>query len=227
MSFPAEGHERPHAIASVAHTCCMLALWATVSGTVLYLRMGMPNPRVGHLVLYSIIIAFEWAAFALSLWHTSPAFKGYLERVLHDPRSLVWDIPLGLILIAFLRLTAPALVWLLGKKGFVSTLGMLPSNRVEIAVWVAMALTVGVCEETVFRAYFQQQFTAWTGNVIFGIAGQAALFALCHAWQGWKKVEFVFVWGLVFGAFTWWRKGLRAMMIAHAALDLSSLLALL
>jgi len=27
------------------------------------------------------------------------------------------------------------------------------------------------------------------------------------------------VWGCIFGAFVWWRKGLRANMIAHAALD--------
>ena len=29
----------------------------------------------------------------------------------------------------------------------------------------------------------------------------------------------IFVWGYVFGAFVCWRKGLRANMIAHAALD--------
>ena len=100
---------------------------------------------------------------------------------------------------------------------------MLPSNRVETAVWILMAITAGICEETVFRGYFQQQFSAWSGHVVIGIVGQAVVFALCHAYQGWKEVALIFVWGCVFGACAWLRKGLRANMIAHAALDMLSL----
>jgi hypothetical protein len=80
-------------------------------------------------------------------------------------------------------------------------------------------ISAGICEETVFRGYLQQQICSWTGNEFIGVLGQAVLFGLCHAYQGWKKMALIFVWGCVFGAVVWWRKGLRANMIAHAALD--------
>jgi uncharacterized protein len=201
----------------------MLALWAMISGLVVYLRMGLTNPRIGHLPLYSIIIAFEWSAFAFSMWHSDTAFVGDVARVFHDPRSLLWDIPIAVILSAILLLISPVIVRILGRTGWVSTRGMLPNNRIEIAVWIVLAITVGICEETVFRGYLQQQISGWTGHMVLGVVGQAAVFGLCHAYQGWKKVELVFVWGCVLGAFAWLRKGLRANVIAHAALDIISL----
>jgi membrane protease YdiL (CAAX protease family) len=100
---------------------------------------------------------------------------------------------------------------------------MLPSNRTEIALWIVMAITAGICEETVFRGYLQQQISAWSGHVVVGVVGQAVVFGVAHAYQGWKKVALIFVWGCAFGALAWLRKGLRANMIAHAVLDIVSI----
>ena len=82
-----------------------------------------------------------------------------------------------------------------------------------------MSISAGICEETVFRGYLQQQISGWTGHAVVGVFGQAAIFGLCHAYQGWKKVALIFVWGFAFGACVWRRKGLRANIIAHAAVD--------
>ncbi|HEY6303448.1 MAG TPA: CPBP family intramembrane glutamic endopeptidase [Terriglobales bacterium] len=200
----------------------MLALLAIFSGLVVYLRMASTAPRIGHRPMYLIVIAFEWALFAFSLWHSDIAFTGYIAQVLRDPRSLLWDIPVALILSAVLVLISPVIVRILGQTGWVSTQGMLPHDRVETALWMVMAISAGICEETVFRGYLQRQICGWTGHIVIGIVGQGAIFGLCHAYQGWKNVALIVVWGCVFGGCAWWRKGLRANMIAHAALDIVS-----
>lgn len=220
MSSPSQNHPQRNSIASVWHTFGILALLAMFTGLVVYLRMGSPTVKIGHLPLYAMVIAFEWAMFAFSLWHSDTAFVGYVARVLHDPHSLLWDIPIALILSAVLLLGSPVIVRILGQGGWDSTEGILPNNGVEIAVWIVMAISAGICEETVFRGYLQQQISSWTGHVVIGVAGQAAVFGLCHAYQGWKKMALIFVWGCVFGGFAWLRKGLRANMVAHAALDI-------
>ena len=85
-----------------------------------------------------------------------------------------------------------------------------------------MALTAGICEETIFRGYLQRQLSAWTGNVVLGALGQAIVFGLCHAYQGIKNMALICIWGFIFGAFTLWQKGLRSSVLAHAALDIFS-----
>jgi uncharacterized protein len=210
----------PRAVASTLHTVCLLAILAFFAGLLAYLRMASDTPRIGHIPLYGIVIAFEWTLFALCLWHTDAAFSNYLSRVLKSPRSLLWDILTAVLLAAVLLLISPGIVFVLGKVGWVSTEGMLPRHGEEIALWVVMAITAGICEETVFRGYLQQQISGWTGHAGLGIAGQALLFGVCHAYQGWKNVTLIFVWGCVFGVVAWWRKGLRGNMIAHAALDI-------
>lgn len=211
-------------IASLWHTVGVLALLAMVSGLSVYLRMGSTNARVGHFPLYLIVIAFEWVLFAFSLWHSDTAFVGYVARVTRNPRALLWDVPAALVLAAFLLVITPVIVRILGPQtGWTTTEGMLPSNRVETAIWIVMALTAGICEETVFRGYLQQQISAWTGHGAIGVVGQAVVFAVAHAYQGWKKVALIFVWGCAFGVLVWLRKGLRANMIAHAVLDIVSI----
>jgi len=206
-------------IAPAWHTCCMLALLAMFSGLSVYLRMESTTPRIGHLPLYAMVIAFEWAIFAFSLWHSDTTFVGYLARVVQNPRSLLWDIPVALILFAVLLLVSPVIVRILWPSGGLPTEGIDPHGGLEKAIWILMSISAGICEETVFRGYLQQQISCWTKHAVIGVLGQSILFGLCHAYQGWKKMTLIFVWGCIFGAFVWWRKGLRANMIAHAALD--------
>jgi membrane protease YdiL (CAAX protease family) len=218
MIFSARNEGR--CIAPAWHTLCVLAALAIVSGLLVYLGMGSDHARIGHIPGYAIMIAFEWAMFALSLWHADAAVASSVARVFQDSHSLLWDIAGALVLAAALVLISSVLVLILGRTGWVSLQGMLPRNGTEIALWIVMAMSAGFCEETVFRGYMQQQFSAWSGNAMIGIVGQAVVFGLCHAYQGWKKMALIFVWGCAFGAYAWLRKGIRANMIAHALLDI-------
>jgi membrane protease YdiL (CAAX protease family) len=222
MSAPARN--APHAIAPLWHTAGILLFLAALAWLSIFLRMGSDHERVGNVAMYSIVIALEWVMLAFCLWRSDAAFVGYVARVMKNPRALLWDVPIALALAGVLLLITPLIVRVLGQAGFVSTQGMFPKGGAETVLWVVMSITAGICEETVFRGYLQQQFAGWTGSVGFGVVAQAAAFGVCHFYQGWKKVVLISVWGLVFGLCVWWRKGLRANMIAHACLDAFAIL---
>lgn len=210
----------PAPIAPVWHTCCLMALVAAFGGFFVYARALSGAPRIGHIRLYTGSIAFEWATFGVCLWHTDATFTGYVARAWKTPRALLWDIPMAAILAGVLLLIAPVIVRALGSAGWASTQGMLPANGVEVALWIVLATSAGICEETVFRGYLQQQLSGWTGSVTAGILGQGVIFGAVHAYQGPKKVALITVWGCIFGLFAWWRQGLRPNMLAHAAIDM-------
>jgi membrane protease YdiL (CAAX protease family) len=220
MASLAEDRQELKSIAPVWHTCCMLVFLGMISAHGVYLRMESAHPRVGHIPMYAMILVTEWALFALCLWRSDAAFVGYVARTVHNPRSLLWDIPVAAAVCAVLLfVVTPLITRVLGSAGWSSSAGIAPHGGAEIALWFAVSISAGVCEETVFRGYFQQQISGWTGSEFIGLLGQAVIFGLCHAYQGWKKMALIFVWGCVFGAAVWWRKGLRASMIAHAVLD--------
>jgi uncharacterized protein len=220
VSTPVQNDAGQSPVAPTWHTCSVLAMLAMFSGLSAYLRMGSSHPRVGHLLLYSIAIAFEWGVFALSLWNSDTAFRGYVARVFRNPRSLWLDILVALLLCGIVILVEPIMMRVLGRTGWVSLEGMRPNNGLEIAAWIVMAISAGISEETVFRGYLQQQFAAWTGHVSVGILGQAALFGLVHEYEGWKYMTLIFALGGILGVCARLRKGLRANIIAHAVMDI-------
>lgn len=162
---------------------------------------------------------FEWAVFAFSLWHSDTAFVNYVAQAIKNSRSLLVDIPVALLLCAISFLVEPVMVRILGQTGWVSTEGMRPASDFEIAAWIVLSISAGICEETVFRGYLQQQFSGWTGRASVGVLGQAAVFGLVHGYQGRKNMVLIFVLGCIYGIFVLLRKGLRANMIAHAVAD--------
>lgn len=114
------------------------------------------------------------------------------------------------------------LVRILGSAGWPSLEGMRPHNNFEIAVWILASFTAGICEETIFRGYLQQQFSTWVGSTTLGVCGQAVVFGVCHLYEGSKNAALIFLLGCVYGASAVFRKGLRANIIAHTAVDIAS-----
>lgn len=86
-------------------------------------------------------------------------------------------------------------------------------------------MTAGFCEETIFRGYLQKQFIAWTNNAALGVFLSAAVFGVCHIYQGAKAAVVITVFGLLFGTLAQWRKSMRPGMITHAMHDTLSGLA--
>jgi uncharacterized protein len=101
-----------------------------------------------------------------------------------------------------------------------------PEGPVQISLWIVLCITAGFCEETIFRGYLQKQFVTWMGNVPAGIFLSAAIFGICHIYQGTKAALVIAVYGALFGILAQWRRSMRPGMVAHALHDTVSGLAL-
>jgi hypothetical protein len=90
-----------------------------------------------------------------------------------------------------------------------------------------LTITAGICEETIFRGYLQQQFTGWTKSAALGIALQGIVFGGYHAPLGLVSVITNAVGGaLLYGTLAAWRRSLRPGMIAHTLNDAVGVLVL-
>jgi hypothetical protein len=92
----------------------------------------------------------------------------------------------------------------------------LPTNSLEGAGFLGLALTAGFVEEFVFRGYLQAQLTALTGSVVIGSFLQLALFVQGHYYQGALRLIPAAVIGLILTVVRLWSKSLRPGMIGHA-----------
>ena len=96
---------------------------------------------------------------------------------------------------------------------------MLPQGFFESAMWIALSITAGICEEAVYRGYLQRQLMAMTGSVTLGVALSALAFALAHSYKGLAGAFGIFVDGVMLGSLAYWRRSVRPGMLAHAFTD--------
>ena len=77
------------------------------------------------------------------------------------------------------------------------------------------AVTVGFCEEVIYRGYLQTQLTAFTGRASIAVVLQAALFGIAHGEQGLAVVVRFTLYGVLFGGLARWRRSLLPGIAAH------------
>jgi CAAX protease family protein len=136
-----------------------------------------------------------------------------IRQVLRDIgiAAAFWIVSGGLLFV---------LAWLLRVAEHRPSLDfILPHGGVEITVWIALSITAGICEETVFRGYLQRQFMALTRSVPAGILLAAVAFGAAHAYQGFRMVILIGLYGAMFRILAHWRGSVRPGMIAHAWQD--------
>jgi len=180
---------------------------------------AMPNPD--HLGLYKRIILSEWLTLAIMLvgvW----LYGSSLLTVMGDRwRSLgqfLRDVGIALLfLVATIMFTSMAGSH--GGAGDRTTQFLLPQGRIEIALWVVLSITAGICEEAVYRGYLQKQFMALTRSVPAGIILSALAFGLAHSYQGFARASMITVMGAMSGVLAYWCRSVRPGMIAHALQD--------
>jgi membrane protease YdiL (CAAX protease family) len=105
---------------------------------------------------------------------------------------------------------------LVGPSSAKTVLSLLPQSLLEIAIWIGVSITAGICEEMAFRGYLQRQFTALSGSVTVAVVAQGIVFGVAHAYQGWKNVVVIAALGILYGAMAAWRRNIRVTLIAHA-----------
>ena len=102
----------------------------------------------------------------------------------------------------------------------------LPSNGVELAHFTFAALTAGVCEEIIFRAFFINYLLAFSGHTVVGqwsaILLPAMLFSVVHIYQGHKAVLKILIAGILFGLIYYLSGSLLIVILLHFLMDMIS-----
>jgi hypothetical protein len=180
-----------------------------------------------RLPVYLFIIAAEWLV-VLFIWLGRPWGGASLRTLAGDfaPtwRSILRDLGLAVAFLiganVVLGLESSLLTRFLQGPSNEAMRAFLPQGSLERAVFLLLAITAGICEETIFRGYLQRQFTGWTKSAALGIALQGILFGGYHAPLGLVSMITNGVCGaLLYGTLAAWRRSLRPGMIAHTLND--------
>jgi membrane protease YdiL (CAAX protease family) len=211
-------------VAAPLHTMLvLLASGAWAARGILNVDQARAATHPNHFAMYGRTMLFEWLLFGFVL----------LGVRLHGTSLLAvlgerWGSALQV-----LRDIGIALVFLVVSIAIESVLGshlhgggpdpavqfLLPHGGPEIAMWMALSLTAGICEETLFRGYLQKQFMALTHSAPLGIVLSAAMFGLAHGYQGFSRALQIGVLGVMYGILTHWRRSVRPGMISHTLQD--------
>jgi uncharacterized protein len=96
---------------------------------------------------------------------------------------------------------------------------LIPQTSLELFAWIALSLVASICEEAIYRGYFQRQFIGFTHSVYAGILISGAAFGAAHAYQGLQRAFVIGVSAVLFGLFAQWRGTVRPGMFAHFLQD--------
>ena len=99
----------------------------------------------------------------------------------------------------------------------------LPQTTAEKILWVTLCLSVGVCEEIIYRGYCLTRLTAAFKSPMWAWLVQAALYGLLHFAFGPTWIGFTTAVGLLMGGVVLWRKSLWPAIIVHVLADLAVL----
>ncbi len=211
-------------IAGPIHTIVVLAGlsgWAYGAKVLADQTRAAANPN--HVRLYLLTVLVEWIFFALVLagvrWSGASVLLVLGERW-HSFRQVLRDIGIAAVFWIVAAMLLLLFGWLLRTAAEARNVQfILPHGRIEMALWIALSVTAGICEEAIFRGYLQRQFMALTQNPAAGIILSALAFGAAHAYQGFRMVILIAIYGSMFGVLAYWRGTTRPGMIAHAWQD--------
>jgi membrane protease YdiL (CAAX protease family) len=211
-------------ISSPIHTILVLVVlggWAIWHKSLADQLSLTANPN--RVRFYIVTLVYEWLLFVLVV--AGVRYRGASILIVlgdhwHSVRNVLRDIGIA---VGF-WIVAALFLWVFGWLLRIAALGrnmhfMLPHGGLELTAWIALSVTAGICEETIFRGYLQRQFGALTKSAPAGILLSAVVFGLAHAYQGFRMVILISLYGAMFGILAYWRGSVRPGMIAHAWQD--------
>lgn len=221
-----------HPIAPLWHTAVILALllgMSAVNALTHHLAETFAHQPAeqhrSHFIMYGATLIWEWLLLALVYWGLRLR-RTPLRQLLGIRRQGAVEVWTDIAIAAgfwFASLLTLGIVGFLLRlvhlhpediRGIVSQ--MAPASLAELALWIALSISAGICEELIFRGYLQQQFTALTRHIWLGIAISAVFFGLAHGYEGASGMLLIVLYGAFFGILAHLRRSLRAGMFAHA-----------
>jgi membrane protease YdiL (CAAX protease family) len=185
-----------------------------------------------RLALYASTLAFQWLAAAVVLWRALSRQMALRQLALALPRPwLALGIGAGLatLLLANQLISLRRMAQLpQDQQGLIGQIArkVMPQTTVERLGFLALVITVAICEEFLYRGFIQSIFQqTLAGSSATGAFISAAFFSVAHLYQGKRGLVSTFVMGLIFSAVRILTGSLFPSMLAHLATDLSAGLA--
>jgi uncharacterized protein len=190
------------------------------------MRLAETTKR-NRLALYASTVVFQWFALAIIFWRACAHRISLQDLGLALPRpglTAIVTLLLSVFVLSYQLLSLraisahPELV-----RGTVPRLALkiFPQDSTERVAFVAVVVTVAICEEGIYRGFAQNAFQDWSGGMISaGIAGSAVLFALAHLYQGARGVITTCIVGILFSLIRAWTGSLLAPLVAHFITDI-------
>ena len=179
-------------------------------------------PPANHEQLHVVTIACEWLLFGLAAWGIrmqGVSISTVIGGRWSTPKLFLRDLGIGALFLLVSNVALAGLNAVL-RPGPNANIGrMVPHGRVEIALWIVLSLSAGICEEFVTRGYLQQQLGGILKNATAGLVAQGIIFGAAHAYQGPKLMFTIAVLGCMMGWLAQWQKSTRPGMISHFIQD--------
>jgi membrane protease YdiL (CAAX protease family) len=221
VTIPESPISRFETVAGALHTVFLLIILAavTVVGYVsIHRHAAIQNPN--RLRFYILTIGWEWLLIGYIYWglrRRGKSMQNIAGRSWKRASDFFIDIAIAfgfwIAAIVILAIVSSAL----HASGMAQAARLLaPQGLLESVLWVGVAVTAGICEETIFRGYLQRQFVAWTHSAPVGVILSAVLFGAGHVYQGAKATVVIGVYGLMFGILAEVRQNLRPGILTHA-----------
>jgi membrane protease YdiL (CAAX protease family) len=232
LAAPSIEYANAKAVAPPWHTAALVMLFLVVALSGAFFQrqarthsgMLQQHPNVVPLYLYAI--AMEAGLFVY-VWRGGLRRRGIKPSELiggrwTSARDVLFDVALAVGLWGIWTVVETSWVRWLGPGHAKSIQTLLPRNTMEIVLWIGVSISAGICEEFVFRGYFQKQFEALTHRKWIALILQALLFGISHGYQGIEACLRIAMFGALYGLLALWRKSLRPGMMAHALSDILS-----
>lgn len=221
VQVPVVTPRRLETFAGPIHTIILLLVMIGVSVAGYFSAQRMrsaQNPN--RLFFYGVTMAWEWIMVAYIYWGVRRHGKSMRELVgggWTRARDFFRDLGIALSFWIAALFVLGIVAHVVGTSGMNQAARTIsPQGLQESVLWIAVAVTAGFCEETIFRGYLQKQLAAWTQSAPAGVMLSAVLFGTGHIYQGGKATVVIGVYGLMFGILAEVRRSLRPGMMTHA-----------
>jgi membrane protease YdiL (CAAX protease family) len=211
-------------VAGALHTIFLfviLGAWAFLGQNMVSRIATAANPH--RIRTYVLTIIFEWLLFAYvaaGVWLHGESLRVILGSRWQSFRQFARDMGIAAAFWIVAALVLFVLAQLLNTGATRRDIQfLLPRSGIEFALWIALSITAGICEEAIFRGYLQRQLMALTTSAPAGILLSAAAFGVGHAYQGSRMMILIAIYGVLFGVLAHWRGSVRPGMIAHTWQD--------
>jgi membrane protease YdiL (CAAX protease family) len=215
--------EQDRLIASPWHTILMLLVgllnaWGGILRTAkARAELSLSRP---HIYLRAILFELVFLALAvLGVWLRGTPLTTIFGQRWRSLGQMFLDLGLGILLMLSATLLVSELSGHNGGPSDKAIDYLIPQTSPELLAWIALSFIASVCEEAIYRGYFQRQFIGLTHNVYAGILISGATFGVAHAYQGLQRAFVIGVSAVLFGLFAQWRGTVRPGMFAHILQD--------